>query len=78
MPTIVADLKMKSPLTISLGFDFKKLIAEISEETLLTSILLIGNLTIDYFLKSARIFTHSAPTGKRQLDMSLFQSCRAI
>jgi len=30
-------------------FDFKKLIEEISEETLLTSILLIGNLTIDYF-----------------------------
>ena len=40
---------MKSPLTISLGFDFLKLIEEISEETLLTSILLIGNLTIDYF-----------------------------
>ena len=49
MPRILADLKMKSPLTISLGFDFKKLIEEISEETLLTSILLIGNLTIDYF-----------------------------
>jgi len=31
MPRILADLKMKSPLTISLGFDLKKLIEEISE-----------------------------------------------
>ena len=46
----------------------KKLIEEISEETLLTSILLIGNLTIDFF-KSARILgipfqrASTIPTG---------------